>query len=136
LHRQGYRGTGSVDFLAAVDGAGRSTVYVCEINARVTGATYPAVLAKHFLPEGAWLLRNLRFSEPVSGSAIIDLLAASDDLYIPGKSESGVFPVNFNFGKDGLIHKGQFLCLSASPTGNQELLHMAEIDLPCAPDRD
>ncbi|MDF1861321.1 MAG: ATP-grasp domain-containing protein [Verrucomicrobiales bacterium] len=136
LHRQGYRGTGSVDFLVAVDGAGRFTVYVCEINARVTGATYPAVLAKHFLPEGAWLLRNLRFSEPVSGRAIIDLLAASDDLYVPGKSESGVFPVNFNFGKDGLIHKGQFLCLSASPTGNQELLHLAEIDLPCAPDRD
>ena len=40
LYRQGYRGTGSVDFLL-VEYEDRPTpeVYVCEINARVTGAT-------------------------------------------------------------------------------------------------
>ena len=136
LHRQGYRGTGSVDFLVAFEAAGKFTVYVCEINARVTGATYPAVLARHFLPKGAWLLRNLRFSEPVSGRQIIDMLASSDDLFIPGKSDLGVFPVNFNFGKDGVVQKGQFLCLASSPQANHMLLRLAELDLPSVPDRD
>lgn len=136
LHRQGYQGTGSVDFLVACETDRKFTVYVCEINARVTGATYPAVLARHFLPGGAWLLRNLRFSEPVPGAQILDLLASSGDLFIPGKSDLGVFPVNFNFGADGLVQKGQFLCLSSSPQANHMLLRLAELDLPCVPDRD
>lgn len=136
LHRQGYRGTGSVDFLVTFLEEGGFVVYVCEINARVTGATYPAVLARHFLPEGAWLLRNLRFSEPVRGQDILGLLETSRDLFVPGESEFGVMPVNFNTGPDGLVHKGQFLCLSASPRGNKMLLRMAELDLPCSFDRD
>lgn len=136
LHRQGYRGTGSVDFLVAEYENGRSEVFVCEINARVTGATYPSVLARHFMPEGAWLLRNLRFEQPLTGDALLDLLRRSGDLFVPGQSEVGILPVNFNFGADGLVHKGQFLCLAHSPAGSHVLLEMAELDLPCQPDRD
>ncbi|MCB1065763.1 MAG: ATP-grasp domain-containing protein, partial [Verrucomicrobiae bacterium] len=73
LHRQGYRGTGSVDFLVVDYDDGRTEVFVCEINARVTGATYPSILARHFLPEGAWLLRNLRFEKPLSGEELLGL---------------------------------------------------------------
>jgi hypothetical protein len=136
LHRQGYRGTGSVDFLLVEREDGEADVYVCEINARVTGATYPSVLARHFLPEGSWLLRNLRFEKPLSGADLLELLKQSGDLFIPGQSGTGVLPVNFNPGADGLIHKGQFLCLAHSTAGSHVLLEMAELDLPCAPDRD
>lgn len=136
LHGEGYRGTASVDFLVTFESERNCTVYVCEINARVTGATYPSVLARHFFPGGAWLLRNLRFTEPMSGEDLLSRLRLSGDLYIPGESEFGVFPVNFNYGKDGLVHKGQFLCLSRSRLGNRQLLHLAELDLPCVPERD
>ncbi len=136
LHARGYRGTGSVDFLVAEKADGESEVYVCEINARVTGATYPSVLARRFMPEGAWLLRNLRFDQPLTGAALLERLHRSGDLFVPGKSEVGVLPVNFNFGADGLVHKGQFLCLAHSPAGSHVLLELAELDLPCVPDRD
>lgn len=136
LHEQGYRGAGSVDFLVTTKEDGSREVYVCEINARVTGATYPSVLARHFLPEGAWLLRNLRFDAPVTGKELLDLLETSGDLYVPGRSEFGVLPVNFNFGSDHLVHKGQFLCLASSPRESNVLLRMAELDLPCRIDRD
>ncbi|MCB1232217.1 MAG: hypothetical protein KDN19_18265 [Verrucomicrobiae bacterium] len=136
LHRQGYRGTGSVDFLVVDYENGSTEVFVCEINARVTGATYPSVLARRFMPEGAWLLRNLRFDQPLTGEALLAMLRRSGDLFVPGESEVGVLPVNFNFGPDGLIHKGQFLCLAHSPAGSHVLLELAELDLPCQPDRD
>jgi len=136
LHAQGYRGTGSVDFLAVEFDDGRTEVFVCEINARVTGATYPSVLARHFMPEGAWLLRNLRFEQPLMGEALLEMLERSGDLFVPGQSETGVAPVNFNFGEDGLVHKGQFLCLAHSSAGSHVLLGLAELDLPCQPDRD
>lgn len=137
LHRQGYRGTGSVDFLV-VDRAGSAIpeVYVCEINARVTGATYPSILARHFMPEGAWLLRNLRFREPLTGRDLLAALRDSGDLFVPGRTENGLVPLNFNVGRDGLVHKGQFLCLAHSPAGSHVLLEIAELDLPCEPDRD
>lgn len=135
LHDQGYRGTASVDFLLTETDEG-FTVYVCEINARVTGATYPSFLAKHFLPDGAWLLRNLRFKTPVTDAQLLQLLKKSNDLFIPGESEHGVFPVNFNFDKAGLVSKGQFLCLAPSNKQSRHLLRMAKIDLPCQPDRD
>ncbi len=136
LHGQGYRGAASADFLVTEHGEEPATVYVCEINARVTGATYPSVLARHFLPEGSWLLRNLRFTDPVSGDEILTRLRDSGDLFVPGGSGTGVFPVNFNFGEDGLVHKGQFLCLAHSTAGHHMLLELAELDLPCEPDRD
>ena len=136
LHSQGYRGTGSADFLLTEKEGGEFEVYVCELNARVTGATYPSVLAHHFMPDGCWLLRNLRFTEPGTGKQLLDLLKTSRDLYIPYESEFGIVPVNFNFGPDGLIHKGQFLCLAPSSGGSKMLLNMAKLDLPCLPDRD
>lgn len=136
LHEQDYRGTASVDFLVTFEGTRDFTVYVCEINARVTGATYPSVLARHFFPAGAWLLRNLRFTEPLPGDELLSRLRLSGDLYVPGECEFGVFPVNFNHGVDGLVHKGQFLCLSKSRLGSRQLLHLAELDLPCYPERD
>ena len=64
LHEQGYRGTASVDFLV-VEQDGSIEVRVCEINARITGATYPSVIARHFLPHDAWLMRNIRFARPL-----------------------------------------------------------------------
>jgi hypothetical protein len=135
LHRQGYRGAASVDFLLAERSGGEATVYVCEINARVTGATYPSLLAKRFLPAGAWLLKNLRFREPLAGGELLAHLRDAHELFLPGR-ERGIFPVNFNFGPDGLIHKGQFLCLASSIETGTELLELARLKLPCDPDRD
>ena len=44
----------------------------------------------------------------------------------------GVLPLNFNFGSDDLVHKGQFLCLATSPDECFECLRAAESDLPVA----
>lgn len=136
LHRQGYRGTASADFLVVSNEDRRHEVYVCELNARVTGATYPSVLARHFISDGAWLLRNLRFETPLEGARILDYLEKAGSLFVPGRTEAGVMPVNFNFGSDGLVHKGQFLCLAHSSAGSHTLLALAEIGLPCVSDRD
>ncbi|MEM7145996.1 MAG: hypothetical protein AAF591_12740 [Verrucomicrobiota bacterium] len=132
LHEVGYRGTASADFLLAERGEGEDPeVSVCEINARVTGATYPSVLARHFRPEGAWLLRNLRMSEPLEGGRLLEMLDGPGHLYRVGRGMGGgVLPVNFNFGEDDLVHKGQFLCLGESPAECHELLRRAEEDLP------
>lgn len=132
LHRTGYRGTASVDFiLVDREGARETEVYVCEINARVTGATYPSVLARHLRKGGAWLLRNLRLSEPQSGDVLLDMLDRPGHLYMPGM-KGGVVPINFNFGEDGLVHKGQFLCMAHTPEACHQLLDLAEADLPIA----
>ncbi len=138
LQRQGYRGTASADFLVILYEDGRTDIQICEINARVTGATYPSILARRFLPEGCWLLRNLRFEAPVSGSALLRTLDTGGELFDPGSSRSGsgVLPVNFNFGKDGFIHKGQFLCLAGQASECHRLLERACHLLPCATERD
>jgi hypothetical protein len=136
LHHQGYRGTASADFLVVEREDGHREVFVCELNARVTGATYPSVLARHFIEDGAWLLRNLRFETPLAGDEILGFLAKAGTLFVPGRTEAGVMPINFNFGRDGLVHKGQFLCLAHSSAGSHTLLALAELGLPCAPDRD
>lgn len=136
LHGQGYRGTGSVDFLVVDREAADREVYVCEINARVTGATYPAVLARHFAPDGAWLLRNLRFRSPISGNELFATLERSGRLFDPERGECGLLPINFNFGRDGLVHKAQFLFLARSSAQSRRLLDLAEIELPCVSDRD
>jgi hypothetical protein len=130
LHSCGYRGTASTDFLL-VDREGReeAEVYVCEINARVTGATYPSVLAHHLRRGGAWLLRNLRLQEPQRGDVLLDLLDQPGHLYMPGMGE-GVVPINFNFGEDGKVHKGQFLCLAESVERCHQILDFIEQDLP------
>jgi hypothetical protein len=132
LHEVGYRGTASVDFLVVISEEGQASpaeVYVCEINARVTGATYPSVLARHFHPEGAWLLRNIRVREPLAGGRLLELLDGPGHLYGPG-DRTGVLPVNFNFGNDDLVHKGQFLCLGENIEACHGVLQSAERDLP------
>ncbi len=136
LHSQGYRGTASADFLLTETDDGSFQVYVCELNARVTGATYPSVLAHHFMPDGVWLLRNLRFTKPVPGEELMRLLHSAHDLFIPGESSYGIFPVNFNTGEDGLVHKGQFLCLAPTTGGSKMLLELAQLDMPCETARD
>jgi len=135
LHSTGYRGTASVDFIMIdIEGRNEPDVYVCEINARVTGATYPSVLAHHLREGGAWLLRNLRLSEPQSGEILLDMLDRPGHLFMPGMRE-GVVPINFNFGEDGQVHKGQFLCLADTTERCHVILNMAEEDLPITMER-
>jgi hypothetical protein len=130
LHEQRYRGTASVDFLVAALGEpGAFRVYACEINARVTGATYPSVLARHYLPRGGWLMRNLKLVEPVDGASILRFLEEHGHLFHPHR-ESGILPINFNLTPDGLVEKGQFLCLGETPAACHEMLLRAEEDLP------
>lgn len=117
---QGYRGTASVDF-HVVRRNGAFEVRVCEINARVTGATYPAVLAGHLAPGCAWLMRNLCFSKPLSGGQVLRALEQRRLLFDRGCTE-GVCPINFNLDAAGMVVKGQFLCVAESVEKTQELL--------------
>jgi hypothetical protein len=111
LHGQGYRGTASADYHLAFLRSGEIEVRICELNARVTGATYPSILARHFQPEGSWLMRNLRLPEPVEGSRILDDLSRASLLYQRG-GPGGVLPINLNLDEDDLVTKGQFLFLA------------------------
>ncbi len=120
LHGQGYRGTASVDFHVALRG-GEVEARICEINARVTGATYPALLARRFLPGGAWLMRNIRFRAPVQAEDLLTALRRAGLLYLT-TNQRGVLPVNFNTDAEGLVVKGQFLCLDARLDGVRALL--------------
>jgi len=130
LHEQGYRGTASVDFLvAALDEPGAHRAYACEINARVTGATYPSVLARHFLPRGGWLMRNLKLIHPIPGGEILSLLKNHNHLFHPDR-QSGILPINFNLTEDDLVGKGQFLCLGKTSADCHAMLRRAEEDLP------
>jgi hypothetical protein len=130
LHAQGYRGTGSADFLV-IERDGRAEVRVCEINARVTGATYPAVLARHFQPNDAWLMRNLKFRAPLAGDIILDRLDAAGLLFRPGLTR-GVLPINFNLGADRRVGKGQFLFVADTAVDCETLLDQARDQLPVA----
>ena len=126
LHDGGYRGTASADFLV-LERHGRVEVRVCEVNARVTGATYPSVLARHFRPGGAWLMRNLRFASPITGAELLDALRRAGHLFA-GDSEAGVLPINFNADRTGLIQKGQFLCLGEDAMQCLDyLMHSADV---------
>jgi len=123
LHEQGYRGTGSVDFLVVyTESHTDPRVYVCEINARITGATYPAVLARHFHPEGAWLMRNLRLERHLPGEKVLRMLRDAGYLFRAGRS-TGVLPVNLISDEDGCMHKGQFLFMGDSGVQCTELLN-------------
>ncbi|GEM_PF-330438 len=138
LHAQGYRGTASVDFLVVqTRDSSAPTVHVCEINARVTGATYPSVLARHFRPAGAWLMRNVSLGEPVRGSQLLELLKQHGRLFCSG-DERGVLPINLNLGDDDTVLKGQFLCLADSVDECHAILGETENDLgvPWRFDRD
>ncbi len=130
LHGQGYRGTASVDFLLVQrDDECTPEVYVCEINARVTGATYPSVLARHFHPGCHWLMRNLKFTNPIPSEHLLQLLDKAGHLFTGG-DEEGILPINFNLEPSGLVAKGQFLCIGDSSESCHRLLTLGEEDLP------
>lgn len=128
LHESGYRGTASADFLV-VRRHGQPEVRLCEINARVTGATYPSVLARHFLPGGSWLMRNLCFDPPVAGDDLLHAVRRAGHLYVYG-ARGGVLPVNFNTDAAGLVRKGQFLCLGPDANACFDYLMHSANDLP------
>ena len=113
LHSQGYRGTGSIDYIVARQSdMNAPIVYTSEINARITGATYPSVLARRFIPSGAWLMENLRLESPWSGERLMQHLQTTSKLYSPGKDE-GMLPINFNFDQTDQVTKLQMLFLAA-----------------------
>jgi hypothetical protein len=128
LHEQGYRGTASVDFLV-VEHCGSVEVRVCEINARITGATYPSVIARHFLPHDSWLMRNIRFAKPLKDTSLLKMLDQAGYLFYPGMQE-GVLPINFNLNEDGSVEKGQFLCLAKNLDDCLLMLEQIESILP------
>ena len=120
LHGRGYRGTASIDFHVADRSNGRE-VRVCEVNARVTGATYPALLARHLAPGKAWLMRNLRFEPAVEPDEILTNLKNAGLLFAPGDKQN-VIPINFNAGAGGQASKGQFLCIGPDADAALDLL--------------
>ena len=131
LHEIEYRGPASVDFhVATRDGA--VEIRACEVNARVTGATYPSLLARRFEAEGAWLMRNLALPQPMPAGALLQLLEDAGVLYRPG-AKRGCLPVNFNSHSDGAVVKGQFLFLAPSvgevAQSLTDLVALPQIDL-------
>ena len=128
LHRQGYRGTASVDFLV-VERERRIETIVCEINARVTGATYPALLARHFNPKGTWLMRNIGFRNPIEGLELLALMDRAGVLF-HAHSSAGIIPFNFNTDGEGRVLKGQFVCVADNFDICSDLLTRAWTRLP------
>ena len=128
LYRQGYRGTASTDYLV-IQRNQELEVILCEINARITGATYPATLARHFKPRGAWYMRNIGFRKPQEGRDLLALLDRAGVLYRPG-AVKGVIPFNFNTDRAGEVIKGQFVCLGDNPADCTDLFAQAWAELP------
>ena len=128
LHGQGYRGTASADFLI-VEKQKRVDTILCEINARLTGATYPALLARHFKPRGDWLMRNIGFRKTMDGDDLMALMHQAGVLYGPEKNE-GIIPFNFNTDIEGRILKGQFVCIGDNLADCNALLTRAWSRLP------
>jgi len=108
LHGQGYRGFGGLDFLV-VERSGEDgvEVFVSEINARVTAATYPSILVRSLCPGAHWTLRNVSFYKGESESEILNRLQKSGQLFKPGCP--GIMPLNFSASVGGLPGKAQFL---------------------------
>jgi hypothetical protein len=124
LHSQGYRGTASVDFvLLRREGALRAIA--AEINARVTGASYPSILARHFIPGGAWLMRNLRFHRPLPAREVLAALERQRCLFHPG-AEAGVLPINFNLDGNRRVTKSQLLSLGPDAAAVQRMCGLVE----------
>ncbi len=132
----GYRGTGSIDYLV-YEQNGTVEVNVCEVNARVTGATYPSFLARHFLPGQAWLMRNFRFDSHMTCEEIINALDQAGSLYLPGKSD-GVLPINFIRDNQGRVVKCQLLFLNATPEACINMIKptLSALPMPGRHDRD
>jgi hypothetical protein len=119
LHREGYRGTASGDF-HVIERRGRREVRLCEVNARITGATYPSLLARFFRSGGAWLMRNVRLARPYPSRLILDALDEACLLFQLGLA-SGIVPINFNLTRDGYVGKGQFLAIGSDVAEVMEL---------------
>ncbi|HWO43688.1 MAG TPA: hypothetical protein VNO43_18010 [Candidatus Eisenbacteria bacterium] len=128
LHGRGYRGTASADFLV-VNNKRTLQVIICELNARVTGATYPAVLARHFNPDGCWKMRNVQFRKSLDGSQLLSVMNRAGVLYRPGDA-AGIIPFNFNVDESGKVTKGQFLCLAGTLEQCEGLLARSWTELP------
>ena len=128
LHGQGYRGTASTDFLV-IRRRQKTEAILCEINARITGATYPAVLARRFNPKGAWYMRNIGFRNVMEGADLLLLLDHAGVLYRPG-STKGILPFNLNTNAEGKVMKGQFLCLGQTYEECRKLFLQAWSQLP------
>ena len=127
LFEEGYRGPGSIDF-QVVDRNGRLEVRVCEVNARVTGATYPALLARTYHSEGVWMMRNIRFDPQHNTDNLLNVLDEAGLLYRPGCA-AGVLPFNFNPDAAGHIIKGQFLFLAPDMAATEDVIRrMQSID--------
>jgi len=89
LHAQGYRGFGGLDSLVAERSDGRPPdVYVSEINARVTAATYPSILVRHLHPGTHWTLRNVDLDDGEGETEILRTLRENGHLFLPGKPGS------------------------------------------------
>jgi hypothetical protein len=130
LHADGFRGTASADFLV-IERHGQIEVRICEINARITGATYPSVLARRLCPNGAWLMRNLVFDPPLPGSRLLAAVRQAASLYACG-AEEGLLPINFNTDQAGLVRKAQLLCLGRNTDVCLDYLTRAAQVLPVA----
>ncbi len=128
LHGQGYRGTASTDFLVVRRGR-KTDAILCEINARITGATYPAALARRSNPEGAWYMRNVGFHKTFEGADLLALMDHAGVLYRPGMTV-GILPFNFNTDSGGKVMKGQFLCLGQTYEECGEVFLQAWSQLP------
>ena len=130
LHGLGYRGTASGDF-HVVKRHNAFEVRICEVNARVTGATYPAVLARLFRPDSAWMMRNVRFPTSVDGAWLLQQMHRHGWLF-KRDGAFGILPINFNLDRAGTVRKGQFLALGGTVVGCQELLEKMQDDLETA----
>ena len=118
-----------MDFIVVEQDACIPTI-ACEVNARVTGATYPALLARHFNPGHSWIMRNIRFRQPVASHRLLSLMKTTELLYRAGTT-SGILPFNFNTDKHHRVIKGQFLFLGetydncvAALTRAESILHV------------
>jgi hypothetical protein len=131
LHQQGYRGAGSADFLVTRHLNGSLETFVCEINARVTGATYPSILGRHFHPQGCWRMRNFQLIVPLSGEVLLERFRTHGELF-DLERRSGILPVNFNLDPDGLVCKGQFLAIADELPQCRQFLDTGRHDLPVA----
>jgi hypothetical protein len=112
LHQQEYRGPASIDF-HLLERDGKLEVRICEINARVTGASYPSLLARRFRPDAAWVMRNVSFKPAQSPTSVLESLRSAGLLFRP-EMEEGLMPINFNVSGSALIGKAQILGLAAN----------------------
>jgi hypothetical protein len=110
-----YRGPASVDFLIWRQ-EGELRVQVCEVNARVTGATYPSLLALHCNPGGAWLMRNMVFGPCMDVAGFLAFLKDKGLLFAPGAGR-GILPINTICAENGQIVKCQMLFVDSGPAG-------------------